>query len=447
MSNASSTNRRQDSRRPARRPGRRAGLLRPRRSPISPRSTPWSTLPIAVTVCRQEAGAAMMALTEGRLTGRPGICFVTRGPGATNAAHGVHIAEHDSAPMILFVGQVERAMLGRGAFQEMDYRAFFGSGRQMGDARSRARRRSPRSSSARSTSPCRGGRDRSSSRCPRTCWSRPRTVADAPRVDGDADLARAHADGRTAEDAVERRAADRDPRRAGLDRARERRLRPLRRAVRPAGRRVVPPRQRLRRRARELRRRDRPLRQPEAQGADREGRPRDAGRRPHVGSGRAGLYAVRHPRAAPATRPCPRRCARDRPQLSSRRWRSSPPRRNSAPRSKGVHPPPSIPWSAETRQARADYLAWSEQAPGQSRPGADERDHVRAAPPRSRRDLHHRRRQLRHLGRTLPALPPDRAAARADLGLDGLRPAGGDRRRRGSFRSARSSASPATAIS
>ena len=69
----------------------------------------------------------MMALTEGRLTGRPGICFVTRGPGATNAAHGVHIAEHDSAPMILFIGQVERAMMGRGAFQEMDYRAFFGS--------------------------------------------------------------------------------------------------------------------------------------------------------------------------------------------------------------------------------------------------------------------------------------------------------------------------------
>ena len=82
---------------------------------------------IELTVCRQEAGAAMMALTEGRLTGRPGICFVTRGPGATNAAHGVHIAEHDSAPMILFIGQVEREMLGRGAFQEMDYRAVFGS--------------------------------------------------------------------------------------------------------------------------------------------------------------------------------------------------------------------------------------------------------------------------------------------------------------------------------
>jgi acetolactate synthase-1/2/3 large subunit len=86
-----------------------------------------NSAPIEVTVCRQEAGAAIMALTEGRLTGRPGICFVTRGPGATNAAHGVHIAEHDSAPMILFVGQVERAMIGRGAFQEMDYRALFAS--------------------------------------------------------------------------------------------------------------------------------------------------------------------------------------------------------------------------------------------------------------------------------------------------------------------------------
>ena len=82
---------------------------------------------VEVTICRQEAGAAMMAGTVGRLTGRPGICFVTRGPGATNAAHGIHIAEHDSAPMILFVGQVERSMRGRGAFQEMDYRAVFGS--------------------------------------------------------------------------------------------------------------------------------------------------------------------------------------------------------------------------------------------------------------------------------------------------------------------------------
>lgn len=82
---------------------------------------------IALTVCRQEAGAAMMADAAARLTGRPGIAMVTRGPGATNAAHGIHIAEHDSVPLILFIGQIERSMRGRGAFQEMDYRAFFGS--------------------------------------------------------------------------------------------------------------------------------------------------------------------------------------------------------------------------------------------------------------------------------------------------------------------------------
>ena len=82
---------------------------------------------IDVLICRHEGGAAIMAEAYGKLTARPGVCFVTRGPGATNAAHGVHIAQHDSTPMILFIGQVERAMLGRGAFQEMDYQAFFGS--------------------------------------------------------------------------------------------------------------------------------------------------------------------------------------------------------------------------------------------------------------------------------------------------------------------------------
>ena len=83
--------------------------------------------PIALTVCRHEAGAAMMADAAARLTNRPGICMVTRGPGAANAAAGLHIAEHDSVPLILFVGQVGRDMRGRGAFQEMDYRAVFGT--------------------------------------------------------------------------------------------------------------------------------------------------------------------------------------------------------------------------------------------------------------------------------------------------------------------------------
>ena len=81
---------------------------------------------IQVIVCRNEGGASMMAEAYGKQTGRPGICFVTRGPGATNASGGIHIAQQDSTPMILFVGQVERENRGRDAFQEMDFRAFFG---------------------------------------------------------------------------------------------------------------------------------------------------------------------------------------------------------------------------------------------------------------------------------------------------------------------------------
>src|SRR5256714_12154316 len=82
---------------------------------------------IAVTVCRQEGGAAMMAEAVGKATGRPGICFVTRGPGATNASAGLHVARQDSTPMILFVGQIARHMREREAFQELDYRAVFGT--------------------------------------------------------------------------------------------------------------------------------------------------------------------------------------------------------------------------------------------------------------------------------------------------------------------------------
>ena len=82
---------------------------------------------IRVTVCRQEGGAAMMAEAAGKITGRPGICMVTRGPGATNASPGIHIAKQDSTPMILFVGQIERGMRDREAFQELDYRAVFGT--------------------------------------------------------------------------------------------------------------------------------------------------------------------------------------------------------------------------------------------------------------------------------------------------------------------------------
>jgi acetolactate synthase I/II/III large subunit len=77
--------------------------------------------------CRHEAGAANMAEAYGKLTGRPGVCMVTRGPGATHASVGVHTANQDGTPLILLVGQVPRDQMGREAFQELDYRAVFGS--------------------------------------------------------------------------------------------------------------------------------------------------------------------------------------------------------------------------------------------------------------------------------------------------------------------------------
>ena len=81
---------------------------------------------IDVVVARQESGATMMAEAAGKLTGQPGVALVTRGPGATNASAGVHIAQQDSTPMVLFVGQVASDQRDREAFQEVDYRAMFG---------------------------------------------------------------------------------------------------------------------------------------------------------------------------------------------------------------------------------------------------------------------------------------------------------------------------------
>ena len=81
---------------------------------------------IRTVVCRQEGGAAMMADAYGKLMHRPGVCFVSRGPGASNAASGIHIAAQDSTPLVLFVGQIARETIGREAFQEIDYAAMYG---------------------------------------------------------------------------------------------------------------------------------------------------------------------------------------------------------------------------------------------------------------------------------------------------------------------------------
>jgi acetolactate synthase-1/2/3 large subunit len=83
---------------------------------------------IRFVACRQEGGAAFMADAQGKLSGRPGVCFVTRGPGAANAAVGLHTALQDSTPMVLFIGQVASEQRDREAFQEVDYRQMFGPG-------------------------------------------------------------------------------------------------------------------------------------------------------------------------------------------------------------------------------------------------------------------------------------------------------------------------------
>lgn len=81
---------------------------------------------VQTVICRQEGGAAFMACADGTMTGKPGVCFVTRGPGATNASIGVHVAMQDSQPMLLFIGDVDRGMKDREGFQEVDFGAMFG---------------------------------------------------------------------------------------------------------------------------------------------------------------------------------------------------------------------------------------------------------------------------------------------------------------------------------
>ncbi len=83
-----------------------------------------STVQLVVT--RHESGAGFMAVAEAKVTGKPGVFMVTRGPGATNGSIAIHVAQQDAVPVVMFVGQVSRAERTRGAFQEMDYTQFFG---------------------------------------------------------------------------------------------------------------------------------------------------------------------------------------------------------------------------------------------------------------------------------------------------------------------------------
>ncbi len=123
-------------------------------------------------VCRQEGGAAFMAEAYGKLTGRPGICFVTRGPGATNGSIGVHTAYQDSSPMIFFIGQVGGDIVEREAFQEVDYRRMFGQMAKWVAQIDRAER-IPEYVSHAFHLAVSGGLARWCWHCPKTCW-RPR---------------------------------------------------------------------------------------------------------------------------------------------------------------------------------------------------------------------------------------------------------------------------------
>ena len=124
---------------------------------------------IRFVINRQEGGAAFMAEAYGKMTGKPGICFVTRGPGATNASIGVHTAYQDSTPMILFIGQVGSDFIDREAFQEIDYRRMYG---QMAKwvTQIDAPTASPSTSRAPSRSPPAAVRARWCWRCRKTCW-------------------------------------------------------------------------------------------------------------------------------------------------------------------------------------------------------------------------------------------------------------------------------------
>ena len=81
---------------------------------------------IDLVTCRHEGAAALAAVADARLTGKPAVLFVSRGPGMSNASIGLHVAQQDALPLVVFVGQVDRPLLGRHAFQEVDYRRMFG---------------------------------------------------------------------------------------------------------------------------------------------------------------------------------------------------------------------------------------------------------------------------------------------------------------------------------
>ena len=256
----------------------------------------------------------MMAEAVGKMTGRPGVCFVTRGPGATNASPGIHIARQDSTPLVVFVGQVARDMREREAFQELDYRAVFGPmtkwATEIDDPA-----RIPEIVSRAFYTAANGRPGPVVVSLPEDMLSERVVVDDAPAFSpvetspGPVEMAKFDANRRR------RARADLDPWRQPVVARGFRPDRRLCREIRAAGRYDLPPPSSLRRAASLLCRRSRHRPQPEARRAHQVRRPCRVDRRAHGRIAVAELHALQHPATADDVRARSSRRRRARPRV------------------------------------------------------------------------------------------------------------------------------------
>ena len=366
-----------------------------------------------------------MADAYGKLTGRPGIAVVTRGPGATHASVGVHTAFQDSTPMILLIGQVASDQVEREAFQEVDFRHMFGPMTKWVAQIDRADRIPEYVSRAFATA----------------CAGRPGPVVLALPEDmlaGETDASDAKpfhvvqpypgcgADRRAADQARASRTATRDHRRWRLVARCGTRHAHVSRGKCAAGRRRVPPPGRDRQRLAELCRRRRHRHQPEARRAGARvrspARRRPAPRRDDD----VGLHARRAADACADTRPRAPRCGGARPRLPRR---LADPLRNGELRGRGARPARRAGLAGLGGGGARRLRGMADTRPD-ARNAGPRRVHRPAARARAGRDRHERRRQLLGVGSPLLALARVPDAARADERRDGLRPLGCESQRR-----------------
>ena len=348
--------------------------------------------------CRHEGAAANAADAYGKLTGRPGICMVTRGPGATHAATGVHTARQDSTPLILLVGQIARAERGRESFQELDYEAVFGSMAKWAfeiDDPARIPEVLARAYAV-ATSGRPGPVVLS---LPEDVLSGSADVADAPRYQRAAARARPARAGRARGDARARRAAVRARRRRAAGTTARRRA--FTRWALDCG---LPVGATFRRqdvvdnRLRGLRRRRRPRHQPAARAAHPRLRPADRRRHAPGRDRDAGLHAARAAGRAAAARARAPRPGRARARLPARARRCSAASRSSPPPRRVVDGSRWAELGGRGARATTRRTCATAPAPGDGVDLGDVIAHLREALPR-RRDPHQRRGQLLGLGR------------------------------------------------